>query len=277
MTPDNIMLTGLPRSGTTLVCHLLNKLPNTVALVEPMAVGEFPRLPTRAAILDVIEQFAEEQRTSLCKSRLAVTRHVKGSVGDNLFAPQKAGDGLRPFHAIHGAIRFDKPLTSDLQLIIKHPAAFTALLPELAGRFPCYAIVRNPLSALASWNSTKMPVNDGRAPAAEQHDTRLKRALSTLENRFERQLYLLNWYFGQYRQHLPPNRIFRYEDIIESGGTVLAAIAPSAASLKEALESQNRSDAYDWNAISPFIERLLAEKGAYWDFYSRDDIYGLLK
>ena len=277
MTSDNIMLTGLPRSGTTLVCHLLNKLPNTIALAEPMAVGEFARLPTRAAILDVIEQFAEEQRTSLCREGLAVTRHVDGAVDDNLFARQKAADGLRPFHATHGAIRFDKPLTSGLQLIIKHPAAFTALLPELAGRFPCYAVIRNPLSALASWNSTKMPVNDGRAPAAEQHDPRLKRALSTLENRFERQLFLLNWYFGQYRQHLPPNRIFRYEDIIASGGAVLAAIAPSAGSLKEALESQNRSDAYDWDEISPLVEQLLASEGAYWDFYSRDDICGLLK
>ena len=175
MRTDIIMLTGVPRSGTTLTCYLLNKLPNTIALAEPMAVGEFARLPTRAAILDVIEQFAEEQRTSLCGEGLAVTRHVDGAVGDNLFARQKAADGLRPFHATHGAIRFDKPLTSGLQLIIKHPAAFTALLPELAGRFPCYAVIRNPLSALASWNSTKMPVNDGRAPAAEQHDPRLKR------------------------------------------------------------------------------------------------------
>src|ERR1700679_3353065 len=29
------LLTGLPRSGTTLVCALLNRLPDTVALSEP--------------------------------------------------------------------------------------------------------------------------------------------------------------------------------------------------------------------------------------------------
>jgi len=277
MTSDNIMLTGLPRGGTTLVCRLLNKLDNTVALVEPMAVGEFPRLPTRAAILDVIEQFAEEQRRSLCKSGRAVTRHVDGSVSDNLFAPQRSTDGLRPFLAKHGTIRFDKPLTADLKLIIKHPAVFTALLPELAARFTCYAVIRNPVSALASWNSTKMPVNDGRAPAAEQHDPRLKQALSTLEDRFERQLFLLNWYFEQYRRHLPENRILRYEDIITSGGAVLAAIAPSAASLDEDLKSQNRSEAYDWDEITPLADKLLAAKGACCDFYSRDDIYGLLQ
>jgi hypothetical protein len=33
----NVVLTGLPRSGTTLVCRLLNKLPDTVALHEPLS------------------------------------------------------------------------------------------------------------------------------------------------------------------------------------------------------------------------------------------------
>ena len=33
-----LLLTGLPRSGTTLVCSLLNRLPDTVALAEPNIV-----------------------------------------------------------------------------------------------------------------------------------------------------------------------------------------------------------------------------------------------
>ncbi len=36
MQHNNIILTGIPRSGTTLICYLLNKIPNTVALHEPM-------------------------------------------------------------------------------------------------------------------------------------------------------------------------------------------------------------------------------------------------
>jgi hypothetical protein len=76
---QDIVLTGPGRSGTTLACYLLNKLPNTV------------------------------------------------------------GKELRP----------------DFQLIIKQPRLFTALLPTLAKQFPCYAVVRNPLSVMASRRSLK--------------------------------------------------------------------------------------------------------------------------
>jgi len=37
MDRKNIILTGIPRSGTTLVCHLLNILYDTNALQEPKA------------------------------------------------------------------------------------------------------------------------------------------------------------------------------------------------------------------------------------------------
>src|SRR5689334_16285425 len=37
----DVLVTGLPRSGTTLTCHLLQKLPDTVALHEPMDFHKF--------------------------------------------------------------------------------------------------------------------------------------------------------------------------------------------------------------------------------------------
>jgi hypothetical protein len=38
---QTVLITGTPRSGTTLVCHLLNQLPDTVALNEPMQPRHF--------------------------------------------------------------------------------------------------------------------------------------------------------------------------------------------------------------------------------------------
>ena len=57
----NVALTGLPRSGTTLTCHLLNKLPNSVALHEPMSPSAMAGLSAEAAV-DQIEQFFDAQR-----------------------------------------------------------------------------------------------------------------------------------------------------------------------------------------------------------------------
>ena len=37
------LITGLPRSGTTLTTALLNRQPDTVALIEPMALSKMPR------------------------------------------------------------------------------------------------------------------------------------------------------------------------------------------------------------------------------------------
>ena len=51
----NIVITGPGRSGTTLTCHLLNKLPNTVALSEPINPGKYAdRLPDNEAVADAV-------------------------------------------------------------------------------------------------------------------------------------------------------------------------------------------------------------------------------
>jgi hypothetical protein len=44
MRKRNIMLTGLPRSGTSLTSSLLDRTPNTVALNAPITPGRFAHL-----------------------------------------------------------------------------------------------------------------------------------------------------------------------------------------------------------------------------------------
>ena len=270
------LLTGLPRGGTTLACRLFNELSDVVALVEPMDVSKFTKLSPRAAILDAIEQFANEQRMSLMANGLAISRHVGGTVTDNLFAPVCELDGLRRFHATHGMVNFGKALSSEFTLIIKHPAAFTALLGDLVKRFRCYAIIRNPLAVLASWNTTNMPVRNGHAPAAEQHDPDLKRALEKIDDRFDRQLFLLSWYLNQYQKHLPTNHMIRYEDVINSGGSALSVVKSSAVLLNESLTNSNQNPVYDKETTLLLGEKLLTTEGNYWNFYSRDEIQKLM-
>src|ERR1700716_4011573 len=59
----NVLIPGTPRSGTTLLCSLLNKLPDTVALHEPMNVWDFPKCRDAGAVADVIESFCAENPT----------------------------------------------------------------------------------------------------------------------------------------------------------------------------------------------------------------------
>ena len=68
---------------------------------------------------------------------------------------------LRRFRGEWGEIAIDKPLSARFTLLIKHNALFAALLPRLTESFPCLALVRNPLSVLASWQTVDLPVHPG--------------------------------------------------------------------------------------------------------------------
>lgn len=106
----NIAITGPGRSGTTLTCHLLNKLPNTIALSEPMAPGRFAdRLPDHEAVCDGIEGFYQRQRESALKRGLVVSKHVGGVVPDN---SKGMVDGVRQRIAEKGEIPVDKELAT---------------------------------------------------------------------------------------------------------------------------------------------------------------------
>lgn len=289
----NILLTGVPRSGTTLTCHLLNKLPGIVALNEPLRVNEFHL----DAICDEIDRSLQRIRKSLLESGTAVSKQVKGGVPDDpfddvypgawrrlvdllqgrrTFGPA-GGKGLRRLRVSRGTVTVDKRLSSDFLLCIKHPAAFTALLDRLVQHFPCYAVVRNPLPVLASWNSCQMNLRNGHSWTAERFDQDLAQTLAQISGRVDRQLYLLSWFFGKYRDALPLENILRYEDIVASGGKTLSAITARALELRETLENRNMNKLYNRTLMRSLGEKLLQADGAFWGFYTRSSVERMLE
>ena len=77
----NVVITGLGRSGTTLVCHLLNKLPDIVALSEPIAPGKFAEhMPDHEAVCDGIERFYRRMRRMARREGVVISKHVGGVV-----------------------------------------------------------------------------------------------------------------------------------------------------------------------------------------------------
>jgi hypothetical protein len=293
---SNVLLTGVPRSGTTLTCYLLNKLPDTVALNEPMPVRKLGQFDHHDVICDAIDQFLEKTRSTLLKNGTAISKQVGGQVPDNPFAnvyPNfwhqlmnrlqrrrffgPSAEKGRRLQVTKGEIVIKKQLSSDFLLCIKHPAAFTALLKHLTTRFCCYAIVRNPLPVLASWNSCQMPVRNGHSPTAELFDPNLGHTLTVINDRFTRQLYLLSWYFQRYYDILPLENILRYEDIIASEGKALHTITSCASELHEALENRNKNPLYDRNLVHSLGTTLLKNDGAFWNYYSRASVEQLLE
>ena len=141
--PESIIITGVPRSGTTLVCSLLNRLPDVVALNETMDVAALAAMDGDAARVTAVAQYLADVRQAIVQRAEKPERRLHGD-GDNMFLPAAAGE-RRWAGAEVALVPVGKPLRPGLTLALKHPNAFAALLPELRQRFDCWALVRNPL------------------------------------------------------------------------------------------------------------------------------------
>ena len=279
----NIILTGPPRSGTTLTCWLLNKVPNTLALHEPIRPFGFvnPRADAET-ILDAMGRFFHRQRRTVREKGSAQSKHVGGHVPTDPYDSFKSGRDEIRYQRVKEGVEFGEievdtgTLKAGFYLVIKDPAMLSALLGVLVERFPCYAVIRNPLSILASWDTVNHHARNGHSPAAERYDENLREELAAIPDRRARQLRLLDWWFGRFAQALESDHVIRYEEIIASGGSALGAIVPEAYDLYEPLDSRNLNALYNRDRTLALGERLLGSEGTYWSFYSRREVENLL-
>jgi hypothetical protein len=276
----NIVITGPGRSGTTLTCHLLNKLPDTVALSEPINPGKYAdRLPDNEAVADGIQDFYREQRRMALRRGVVLTKHLGGVVPDN---PKGMVGGVRKRVVEKGLITVGKDLSPDFFLGVKQTGIFTAMLPTLTKRFVCFAIVRNPLAIRASSMSIESDGRrEGRVSARVKYDAdlneRMERKKAEGADIVDSWLLRMHSNFERYAEALPPENIIRYEDICESNGKALSVIVPSAAELDEPLENKNTNPLYKKrNKVLRYGERLLESDGAYWNFYTRESVQEIM-
>jgi hypothetical protein len=284
-----LLLTGLPRGGTTLACELLNQVPDVYALDEPMDVGSLVRRATLDEdrdggeprvqvdlISSEVREFAIGQRRSIETRGLAVTKHVDGQVRGAKVTDARGADGFRVRLVEHGTVPVPRPGVPGFTLVIKHPVVFTALLEHLQRHFPVYAVVRNPLSVLASWDTITAALREGQPKLLDILAPRTARELAETADMLERRVRLLLWFFDSYATLLAPERVVRYEDIVDSGGSALQAVVPAAAGLRVDLVSRNAAAVYD-RAQMHAAARMLRREGAHWRYYTQEDVDEVLE
>jgi hypothetical protein len=294
----DVLITGVPRGGTTLTVQLLSGLSDCVAVDEPISLAEFVngaerrtgplrsffgrRRPASATsldrerIADNVMQFCSQARDSLLSDGTVISKHVEGAVSGGRVSDVVDSDGKRVRFEQRGSIRIDKPLSSEFTLYVKQNSRFAAILPELTARAPVFAVVRNPLAILASWNTVAFAVSRGHAGWPERFDPKLKTELAARPDVLDRQLYLLDWFFQQIRRYLPTNQVVRYEDIVASKGTALSVVHPAASSLHVELTSRNQASIYKSDLMGTLCDRILSTDGSYWSFYESQDVKNLI-
>lgn len=275
---DNAILVGPARSGTTLACSLLNKLADVVALDEPFERRMLQQMAGPDAFLGIVDKQFQSQRATIEATGEAQSTLSECGLLANHYATEPEVTTLRKRQVVLNTMR-GVSAARDFKLIIKHTLPFTAQLDELMRRYETFVLVRNPLAILASWNSIDAAYREGMIqpyvkPLA---DDDLPKRLASIDDRLERQVELLEWHFDQYRPVLRNAKVVRYEDIIETGGTALAVITASAEGLDENLESHNTNPLYDRELIWELKEKLIARRGAIWDFYAPKQVESLFE
>jgi hypothetical protein len=225
----------------------------------------------------MIESFCADTRKSLHEHGFAISKHVLGKIPDNVAGDDVNRAGTRLRRTKHGRVAVDKPLSQNFTLAIKHPAAFSALLEALSPRFECYAIIRNPLATLASWNSLAwLPLKEGHSPIGEKLDVDLANGLAGEPDPIDRQIRILEWFYDRFRRFLPERALVKYEDLVASRGRELAKFFPTATELDEDLRSKNVNKYYDRALMTDLGQRLLKRDGPIWSFYTKRDVENLL-
>ena len=216
---NNKLITGIPRSGTTLCCNLLNQCENAVALHEPIDPQKLTSIEPATAVEEISKQI-KDIRTSLENSQAIEHGDNAGIQLDNPIGLDTNDKGLRRQQANRGKVVLP-PIDDKTTLFVKQNALFTALAGELLKQYSLTAIVRNPIDVLLSWMTVDLPVNKGRFPAGEMYDRRLAEELSK-GTVIERQIAIYRWFIEKFSQ--AKLTTVRYEDIIETNGQALYSV-----------------------------------------------------
>lgn len=258
-----VLITGLPRSGTTLVCSLLNQIPNTLALAEPIKIKKDGN---RQHALSLIEEFITQSRSAALSQGTVMTKQMNGAIPDNWVEPPNSEGRLRKVLEEYGPLTISKALSPNFTLAIKHPAEFTALSEELSAKYPLFAIVRHPLAVLAAWQTVDMPVQRGRMPKAESFCPELASQLAAEPDRIERQIKLIRWLFAKYHK-FSKDMVIRYEDLTREPMQSLAKLTPILANVDFHIESFSIADRYKGIALESLAERLIPHRQCFEQFY----------
>lgn len=260
----NVLITGIPRSGTTLVTALFDSLANSACLSEPSWQAQWVASARDAADLarricaDIPEIRYRILSGDAVEDRLA----VDGKTVTNYFERTNSGSVNNAYEITHRR-RIVK--NEDFLLGIKHNALYTATLDNLVNMdgFKILCIVRHPVPTILSWQSLKVPVSYGRMPHGERFWPELRRIIATEPDILVRQIRILDLFCDRYlmlsASHSSRVALVRYEDFVRDPG-ILENMTGSTYERQIPISNQNRSNHYRASHVDKVIA--LVEKHA---------------
>lgn len=234
--PD-VILTGMPRSGLTVVAALMDTLPGVVCLNEPRWQESRARNTQQAM------PFCKWLVGDFAWRRMQLRRQIplwdwRAADGKPLLDTQKDAGLPRDAGGEPQLVQFTRPgLGADFTLAMKHHTLYSALLPQLAQfeHFRIMAVIRHPFDVIRSWRGIAPLFLEKHMELAGKFWPELPRIMQ-LSNEAERMVQLYEAFAQRYYELRETIEIMRFEDVIANPSVI--------------------SEMYDIKTVSPAAKRI---------------------
>jgi hypothetical protein len=213
----NIIITGIPRSGTTLAAAMIDECANAICLSEPNSHVElmYKSESAEAYVSVLVGEFSRLRYHLLAGGTVSDRRGANGNVLTNyLGPPDQDGKRCKQFSEIE---RGKSNLAPDFMLASKHNALYAAVLPALVAedKFRVLAVIRDPVAVIQSWNSVDLPISRGRLPAADKFWPEMHQLGTSDMDLLDKHILIYELFCQRFMSLLPRLTVVRYEDFVD--------------------------------------------------------------
>ncbi len=265
----NILITGIPRSGTTLLTSLIPQNLQYTIFSEPEWLKNVRRASNNSLEfskeLQIQVDFIRKQIMAGKPIQLKVSKYNTG-LPSNYYLRDKQGNILSDKTELDVII---PKQGYNSTFVIKANAQFTSCLNALVDTkiYQIICVIRNPVSAIMSWRSLKIPVSFGNLKIAEKYAEDYEQFTSKSKNLLEKQVLIADWFFKQYTEFNNNITIIRYENLISKTTGELSKVINTQSDLKlSPLSSQNKNKHYNLSEYHE-IKSCMQELGHYYKQY----------
>jgi hypothetical protein len=245
---NDLIVTGIPRGGTTLTAALIDNLSNCVCLSEPGWQSKWFLEGKKAGTLVklITADFQDVRKKILNKEPIKDKRKADGTPLTNYFQAPK--NGVRQKDKKGGKRSIVFPVENEnFTLGMKHNAHYTSILPELiqSDNFSIIAIIRHPVPTILSWLSLDIPISRGQLPAGEEVWSELRNITMSKDKLLMKQIRIYDLFCQRYLDYSSHIHLIKYEDIVNDS-TIINKITGKTYEKELNMQNQNQSKHYEY-------------------------------
>ncbi len=265
----NILITGIPRSGTSLFSSLVAENQRSVVFSEPSWLGKIRETSRNGnEFTKHLIAYISQLRNDIIEKKplkLKINKENKKPPTNYYIRDNK---GKITSHKNEMEVIFEKKY-SNYPFYIKSNAQFTSCLSELikSKEFKIYCVIRNPVSCIMSWRSLQIPVSHGNMKIAEKYSKSYRMSVLSEKKLILKQIKIIEWFYETYYKNSKDIEIIFYEDLISNTKKTLEKAIGSIPLNIPKLESKNKSSDYNLEERSYILEHLKASGRFYKLFY----------